>query len=291
MIENFDNKTVIYESPIKEQLITVSDNEKVKVIAFMPEGNYDNSNSNMPIIFIGGWLAHLDSYTPIINKLRQDGHEVIYIETREKNSSSATEGSDLTGERIFRDIQEILYNLEIDEPFIMLGHSLGAICSLLQPLQEDNPRFIPKRIIALQPVIKSVIQKEQLGIFKLPTWLFKMFRKLMVKLAPFFSHKLKESDYSRTRFEKEFLEADPGKLRKSAIGFSDFSLLDYLTAIDIPILFLGISEDEQHPIADAKKLTQMLPQTKFIDLISEEAAFSSKTADIIQRFLRTNSSP
>ena len=278
MIVTINTDKLKFEQQFEEQMIAVSDNEKIRILSFIPENNDILSSSKMPIIFIGGWLALTESYYEIIDYFLKDGHKVIYIETREKNSSTATEESDLTGERMFRDVQEILYKLDINEPFIMLGHSLGAICSLLQAMEEENSRFIPSRIIALQPVIESVIQKEQIAVFKLPTWLFKGIRKLMVKIAPFFSSKLKESEYSRERFEREFLEADPGKMRKSALGFSDFSLLDYLREIDIPVLFLGISEDEQHPIADSITLTEMLPNTEFHDLVSEEVAFSIKTA-------------
>jgi pimeloyl-ACP methyl ester carboxylesterase len=287
MVVKLETAKINWKNELEERMITVSDGVDLKVTIYPAQKSCLNNELKRPIVFIGGWLAHTESYLRIINRLREEEHEVIYIETREKNSSTATEDSDLSGERMFRDIQEILYELNFESEFIMLGHSLGAICSILQALDESNPKFIPSRIIALQPVTKSVLQKEQIGVFKLPTFLFKMIRKLMVKIAPFFSSKLKQSEFSRKKFEKEFLEADAGKLRKSALGFEGFSLYDHFREISIPILFLGVSEDEQHPVEDPKELSQMLPLTEFHDLVSEEVAFSERTADLTLNFLKT----
>ncbi|MBD3191260.1 MAG: hypothetical protein GF308_11480 [Candidatus Heimdallarchaeota archaeon] len=285
MVVKLDLKELPDSKQYDERMIAVSDNEKIKVIVYPPEDSSNGHKGKMPIVFIGGWLARTESYLEIINHLRAEGHEIISIETREKNSSTATEYSNLSGERLFRDVQEILHILELDENFVMFGHSLGAICSLLQAVDESNPKFIPSRIIALQPVIQSVIQKEQLAVFKLPTFFFKIARYFMVKMAPLFSKKLRESEYSRKRFHKEFFETNPGKLRRSAIGFENFCLHDHFREISTPVLFLGISEDEHHPIEDPKQLAQMLPKTEFHDLVSEEVAFSSKTAEIALKFL------
>jgi pimeloyl-ACP methyl ester carboxylesterase len=270
---------------VNEFMFKTSDGIEIKYYDFLPALQQSEQPKGC-IVYVAGWLSQLKDALKILRGFQESGYRTLYVESREKNSSTATENSNISGDRMFLDIYELIQYLNFQKPFIMMGQSFGAVASILQASIAIEPKTKPSRIIAIQPVFNEIMPKVAVGFFGLPTRIFRFIQRMARKLVPQLFPSLKERNTNLERFYREFTEADPGKLRKSVLGFIDMSLRQYWKPIQTPTLVLGVSGEKFHPFEEAKEIANKLPNAKFIDLMNDKISHSTEVVRLTEEFLQ-----
>ena len=115
-----DNSTAV-----KEYMLEVSDGVSLKIIDFTPR----NVLQEKPVIlFVAGWISLISGWKDVLKVLTAE-HRVIYLESREKHSSTVPDVKKVSFsiERLKLDIGEIVEKvISPSEKFILAGSSLGA---------------------------------------------------------------------------------------------------------------------------------------------------------------------
>src|SRR5208337_4230214 len=96
-----DNSTIV-----KEYMVDVSDGVSLKIIDFTPQ----NISQEKPVIlFVAGWISLISGWKDVLKVLTAE-HRVIYIESREKQSSTVPDVKKVSFsiERLKLDIGEIV---------------------------------------------------------------------------------------------------------------------------------------------------------------------------------------
>lgn len=122
-------------SGILYQNIMVGDNQKV---------NYVRQGEGEPVILVHGLAASLHDWDDLIPELADSGYASYALDLL-GHGESAKPGSmnDYTVEKTFAHFSDWIDSLHLDQPMILIGHSLGGGLSLLYALRH------PERVRAL----------------------------------------------------------------------------------------------------------------------------------------------
>lgn len=232
----------------------------LKTIHFTP----DEKTRNPKVLFIAGWITHIQSWQAVLIEMTRT-YEVIYLETREKISSSVRGKVPFTIEALGTDIINYVRGaFQPEEDYIIFASSLGATLAL-ECAHLLNPK--PKALILVAPN----------ALFRVP-WVMKLFVTLVhpdlyTMARPVIKQYLK---HFRLNTDKDLVQyhkycraldnADPKKLKKAAKAFWNYSVWHRLPEMDVPTLVVGASKDKLHDPENLVQITQNLPNATYLDL-------------------------
>jgi len=273
----------INPASVKEYMVPMSDGVCLKIIDFTPE----NISEDKPvIIFVAGWISLITGWKGVL-KVLTTGYRVLYIESREKQSSivNNVKKVSFTMERLKLDIGEIIEKLIPQAgAFILAGSSLGAsaileYCGsagrkpvsavLIGPNAEFKfpkileiivPGFPPSLYILIKPVIK---------------WYLRNFR--LDK---------KNSSEQIEKYEKTLDCANPYKLKANAVALIKYKLLNHVNKIDVPCLIIGATTDTLHSTRNIKQIMDIIPYSSYIELQSNMETHSEKAGHVIEEYIQ-----
>ena len=274
-----DNSTTV-----KEYMIDISDGVSLKIIDFTPR----NVSQGKPVIlFVAGWISLISGWKDVLKVLTAE-HRVIYIESREKQSSAVPDVKKVSFsmERLKLDLGEIIEKvIPPSGKFILAGSSLGAsaileYCGsekqkslsavLISPITEFRfPKILGTVIPALHPSlyfsIKPVIK-----------WYLRNFR--LDK---------KNSREQVEKYENTLDCADPYKLKANALALRNYVLLNRVNKINVPCFFIGATTDTLHSTENIKRLLKIIPDSTYIELKSNMETHSEKAGRVIVEYIQS----
>jgi pimeloyl-ACP methyl ester carboxylesterase len=268
---------------VKEYMFNVSDGVCLKIIDFIPQ----NVSQGKPvIIFVAGWISLISGWKDVLKVLTAE-HRVIYLESREKQSSTVPDVKKVSFsmERLKLDIGEIIEKVISPlEKFILAGSSLGAsvileYCGsekqkplsavLISPITEFRfPKILGTIIPAIHPslyfTVKPVIK-----------WYLRNFR--LDK---------KNCKEQIEKYENTLDCADPYKLKANALAIRNYAIWSHIVNINAPCLIVGATTDTLHDTEDIKRLIKIIPDSSYIELKSNMETHSEKAGRIIVEYIK-----
>ncbi|MBN2601517.1 MAG: alpha/beta hydrolase [Candidatus Marinimicrobia bacterium] len=263
----------------EEQLITVNEQVKLRVITFEPLMD----TNNPAIIFISGWISRISAWKDVLIEMSRD-FQTYYVETREKNSSV------IDGEVRFRvedfalDIAAIVDALDLrDGTFILCGSSLGATSII------ESCRFLKQKPLCLVLIGVNAVFYAPI-IWKITIFLFPPRFYLIIKpVIKWYLRNFRLDVYNdQAQYEKycgNLNAANPWKLKKAALEFIRYQIWSKLPGIQIPSLIVSASKDELHDHENIHKISSLLPGSKIIDLELNSISHSPAVVEEIRKYI------
>jgi len=274
-----DNSTAV-----KEYMLDVSDGVSLQIIDFTPR----NVSSEKPLIlFVAGWISLISGWKGVL-KVLTESYRIIYLETREKQSSIVTDVKKVSFsmERLKLDIGEIIEKvIAPSEKFIIAGSSLGAsaiieYCGsegrkplsaiLISPKAEFGfPKILEIIVPALHPSLAFVIRP----VIK---WYLRNFR--LDK---------KNSKEQVAKYENTLDCANPYKLKANALALRGYALLNRVKNINVPCLIIGATTDTLHGTEEVKQIMNIIPDSTYVEMESNMETHSEKAGHVILEYIQS----
>jgi pimeloyl-ACP methyl ester carboxylesterase len=265
-------------------MVDVSDGVSLKIIYFTPQ----NVSQGKPvIIFVAGWISLISGWKDVLKVLTAE-HRVIYLESREKQSSTVPDVKKVSFsiERLKLDIGEIVKKvIPPSEKFILAGSSLGASAILeycgskkQKPLSAiliaPNTEFrFPKILGTIIPAIHPALYFTVKPVIK---WYLRNFR--LDK---------KTCKEQIEKYENTIDCADPYKLKANALAIRNYAIWDHIDNITVPCLIIGATTDTLHDTENIKHLIKILPDSNYIELKSNMETHGEKAGRIILEYIQS----
>jgi pimeloyl-ACP methyl ester carboxylesterase len=262
----------------QEAMFPVHDDVRLRVVSFVPP-----NPQRPPVVFVPGWITRMEAWRIVLREMTRD-FPVYYIETREKSSSIAPEKADYSVESISSDIADMVHALGLADGYVLFGSSLGATV-ILDAYRHLRSR--PKCLVLIGPnaefrmpwLGKAIVRCINPDLFfswikPAVKWYLKMFR-LDVKNDP----------AQFKKYADAIDAADPRKLKKAALAFSRYRVWDKLAAISVPTLVVGGSKDKLHEPEILRRMTEMLPRARYLDLETNRQTHTEAVVEATRQFI------
>jgi len=272
-----------HSAGVKEYMLKVSDGVSVKIIEFTPR---QVSPEKPVILFVAGWISLISGWKGVLKVLTAK-HKVIYLESREKQSSIVPDVKKVSFsmERLQRDIGEMIKKVvSPSEKFILAGSSLGA-SAIIEYCRSEGPKPSAAVLIApniefrfpklLGSIIPAIHPSLYLGVKPLIKWYLRNFR-------------LDKKDCKEQieKYENTLDCADPYKLKANALAIKNYSIWENPGNVDIPCLMMGATKDTLHGAENIKRLLKIIPKSTYVELESNMETHSEKAGQIIAQYIQ-----
>ena len=275
-------------SSLSEYIFKVSDGTGLHIFDFTP---VKEVRGRPVIIFIAGWISLISGWKDFLAGITPLYH-VIYVETREKNSSLVPDikAASFDMGRMKDDIGDVITGLVPErEKFVLAGSSLGASAimeycrsarrlPLCTALVGPNSRFrFPGVLAAIIPFLHPSLYFAVKPVVK---WYLRNFRV--------------NSAAEKEQIEKYELTldlADPYKLKKNAMGIQNWSMEGWSGKITVPSLILGATTDSLHSTDQLKGMLSHFEKPLYVELASNRETHSARAAQVMMEYIKSITSP
>ena len=268
-----------YYQLAEKKYIDTSDNSEVLTIYSKAQAK---NRTDFSLVFIPGWGTPILGWDEFLLEASKY-FDLYYLETREMKSSILSKDSKYDIDRFSTDLQEVIENFGLDmNHTIVYGSSFGALVfAHALAKKKINPylSFLsgPTGKIQMPPFIKYALH-----IF--PPSFFNIF-------APFgrwWIRKVKSSSPQQTeRYLSIIDNADPPKWKKIGKHLSHNTFWDVYEDIDSRVIVIDESEDKLHESENTQRIANSIPNSKYIDLKTNDITHSKVAIDTIRKELST----
>ncbi len=270
---------------ITELIIEMDDGVKLKIVKFQPKNNL----LKPPIFFIPGFLSIITHWGVLIDHLVKNGYTLYVMETREKQSSSATKKSKFNSKRYLDDLAESLLEVKLKDNFILMGSSLGSgmIIKYLSA-QKNNGSPYPEKGILLEAIYNTNSIRKAISIAKLPKSVFSMVKNISAKIVPKVLRQFKLYPTKYQTLIESINQADSSIMRICLINAKDENLRAYLKEITIPVFVVGAIEDKIHDLEQSRAISEEVSNGSFDSIDFNNTISLEELAKRISSFIENN---
>ncbi|MHA1777588.1 MAG: hypothetical protein ACTSWC_12505 [Promethearchaeota archaeon] len=267
-----------FEQICEEQYLPMSDGTQLKILTSklqqtIPENSY---STQYTLMLIPGWGTIVPSWDDFLMEAAQR-FNIVYLETREKDSSILGKHTHSNMDRNAQDIQEVIEFLNVSQKQLILVGSCFGANSIAYGLMRN--RFSPLMNVFIGPQLRFPLP--WYGRFLIPIapyWMFYFFRPILRFWLRYFQTTDKKQAQKYIRIINE---ADPKKWKKvgKAVYFEEFSSI--FPQINQFIYVIGEGNDKMHKASDSLRIAQMLPKSEFVMMESNAETHSAMMAKTI----------
>ncbi len=265
--------------------LEMSDGIKVAIYKLIPNVG-SQYKIKETILFIPGFNSYFRQWITIINYLVQQNHPVYIFESREKDSST----SKVTDERfntdgLVSDLKEVVQQLKLNQPFFMIGNSLGTAIILAHIINnQEEQNLLPERAALIQAVYTSEPLRKYINLAK-KKFLFRFVMKSIKLFAPIiYWRKKRREPKAYENSLRNLKHTDIEKMRVGLICSIELKILQDLSKVNRPIIAIGIADDNVHPVAQAKLIAEKVMQGTYAEISNKEKIDSIETAKLIKEY-------
>jgi len=256
----------------------VSENVALKVVTFTPPGG----SQHHPIVFISGLASVIEGFKGTLIELTRD-FTIHYVDTREKSVSRITGPAWFDMEAFSSDLSALVSLLGLENgKYYLFGYSIGATMIV------DSYRHLsskPGCALLLEPNATFNYPKIALAVMRLNLPLFYFMKPLAKWYIWQFRINRKEDREMYLISARSLDNADPVRLRKTALGIVSYKIWDKLEFLTCPTLMVGTSKDHFHSHADVKRMIDNLKNCTYVDLENNRRTHSAELGTVIRKFI------
>ncbi|MHA1185392.1 MAG: hypothetical protein ACTSSK_00745 [Candidatus Heimdallarchaeota archaeon] len=270
---------------ITELFVEMDDGVKIRIVKFQPK-----KDLLKPVIFfIPGFLSIIKHWTILIDNLVKNNYTIYLMETREKQSSTATKKSKFNSKRYLNDLEQSLYEVKVKDNFIIMGSSLGAgmIIKYLSTQQKNGTPY-PDKGILLEAIYNTNSIKKAIAIAKLPKRVFSIVKNISAKIVPAILKQFKLYPSKYKSLIESINYADSSIMRICLINAKDENLKDYLKEILIPIFVVGADKDNIHDKNQSRIISEEVHNGSFDSIDFNNTISLEELAKRISIFIENN---
>lgn len=222
-------------------------NRKNQKIAVIVEENQDRKGLAFVMHGLGGFKEqpHLRA---MAEAFKENGYTTVLFDTTNTLGESDGSYEDATTTNYYEDLEDVVKwagtQNWYEEPFVLVGHSLGGICVAL--FAENYP----EKVKALAPI--SAVVSGRLSVER-----------------P--KHKEIEEEWRRTGYKTEESRSKPGMIKKLKWSHIEdrlrYDLLPKVNRLIMPVLLIVGENDDSTPPEHQKILYDALPRPKELHVI------------------------
>ena len=235
------------------------------------------------LVMVPGWNSVPEGWFPILSEWVKQ-RPVVYIETREKGScqiEKTISKESFLIRNIVSDLPIILTRMGLDQSKCdAMGSSLGATL-LLEGLREEILVF--RSIVVLSPNLAFTPPIWARPLIPAPLFLYNA----LVKFVIWYLDKRLKEEGQRIRYRRTLLAAPIDRLRLCSLVFRKYKMNLDFSNTNAPVGILRASSDTLHDHSDAGKLSNQIPNSRLIEIESNQFAHEAAAISVIQDFMET----
>ncbi len=267
------------ENETKKRFIDLPNGAKLRVITLKADEKIDETKD---IVFYSGYISYIFLWRESIKLLRKN-HNIIFIETREKEFSSFPPDNvvydvDTLGEDFVQSLKELKLK---PEECVVTGSSIASVGVLEAMSKYDVQPFLS---VHSSP---QKTYKENNKIKILPK-LFPHWFVALVKPFVYLSYKIKfrrdkESGVSRIHTLRRMLQKSSLQWMKKIKSFMpDYEMTrEAVKNIKSPVIIVGAQDDPEHDTSSIKEIVELIPGARFRPVPLKNDTHSEAYAKII----------
>jgi pimeloyl-ACP methyl ester carboxylesterase len=237
------------------------------------------------VLFVAGWVSAVDGWLGLLRALAER-REVHYLETREKRSALIDPQTRLSPEgfsvsRMAKDVVAASTELGLGTDLVAIGSSLGATV-LLEAMK--GGAFTPAAAFLIAPNVR----------FKYPWWGYILLRGPAVSyhvvkhiVLFYLRHFRVKEPGQMQRYDVTLREADPARIKLSAMAFAGYEVWPGLDTIALPVAIGYGRSDGLHGQDDVTRLAKSLPRGQRVPCESNTYMHSAALATDLEKFEAT----
>ena len=233
------------------------------------------------LVMVPGWNSVPEGWFPILSEWVKK-RPVVYIETREKGSceiENTISKESFQIQNIVSDLPIILARMGLDPSKCdAMGSSLGATL-LLEGLREEMLIF--RSIVVLSPNLAFIPPIWARPLIPAPLFLYDA----LVKFVIWYLDKRLKEECQRIRYRRTLLAAPINRLRLCSLVFRKYKMNLDFSNTNAPVGILRASSDTLHDHSDAGKLSNQIPNSKLIEIESNQFAHEAPAISVIEDFM------
>ena len=266
-----------FEKKAKEFQVTMSDGASVRILRSTPPKDKSNGYS---LILIVGWGTIVPAWNLLLMEAIKD-FDIIYFESREKASSYLPKSAEVGMERMARDIQEIVEQLELDEKkLILVGSCIGATTISYGMYKNMYNPFMPVLIapparFEVPPVLRQMIPFS-------PTFLWGAVQPVL----RWWIIKFKSEDEAQAaKYLRALEEADAKKWKRLGLRLAYKRYWKIFPEIKNHSLLIAAEIDKMHDAKVTRKINDMLENSVYINMGSNKNTHSPIMVEKIREYI------
>ncbi len=276
-----------FESLATERYLTMGDRARVRVLEFVSAVEPAAGT----LLLVPGCATVFPSWEPAV-RLLTHRFRVLYFESREKASSQMPDRRTergITLHRMAQDLGELSAQLDLAPGgWHLLASSTGSTTALealslgwLKPAGAILVGAMPTQRVSRLAAFFTGCTPTPLKRFSL------VFYRLYLRwvYADPRRHPTQYAKYARAADEVEL-----PKIRPLLKEMSRHNCLPMAPQVTVPCLVVGASSDGMHTLVESRRLCQALPDGRFVDLGSNDAAHGQPLVEAMEAFVREHPS-
>ena len=264
----------------QERLVPVGGQVRLRALSWRPA-----RATRRPLLFVAGWVSAVEGWLDLLRVLAPT-REVHYLETREKRSAQIPAGSPLSPEqfgvaRMAQDVIAVARELRLDGRALVVGSSLGATV-LLEAMK--GGALAPAGAFLIAPNVRFVYPWWGDVLVRGPAASYHVVKYLVLFYLRHF--RVREPEQMR-RYEVTLREADPARIKLSAMAFQGYEVWPGLETIFAPVAIAYGKSDGLHGHEDVDRLAASLKRSWPVACESNTYLHSAAVAADLERFEAT----
>ena len=266
-----------FEKKAEELRLIMSDGSSIRILRSIPTKDKFNGYS---MIVIVGWGTIVPSWDLLLMEAVKD-FDVIYIESREKASSILPKGYEVGMDRMVKDIQEVVKQLELDEKkLILLGSCIGATEICYGMFKNMFNPFMPVLIapparFEVPPVLRQMIPI-------LPTFLWGIAQPILRWWIIRFKT---EDEIQAAKYLRTLEEADVKKWKRQGLRLAYKRYWKIFPEIKNHSLLVAAETDKMHDAKVTRKINDMMQNSIYINLGSNKDTHAPIMVEKVREYI------
>lgn len=266
-----------FEKKAEELMVTMSDGASLRILRSTPPKEKFNGYS---MVLMVGWGTIVPSWDPLLMEAIKD-FDLIYFESREKDSSNLPKSSEVGMERMAKDIQEIVEQLKLDEKkLILFGSCFGATTICYGMYKNMYNPFMPVLIapparFEVPPVLRQLIPFS-------PTFLWGAAQPIIRWWIISFKT---EDEVQAAKYLRSLEEADAKKWKRLGLRLAYKRYWKIFPEIKNHSLLIAAEADKMHDAKVTKKINNMMENSIYLNMGSNKDTHAPVMVDKIREYI------
>ncbi len=272
----FEPLVAKYEELAEEKFLTVSDDTIVRIYhTIAPE----KTRNGYTLFVIPGWATIVPSWDDVLLEA-MNFFDIVYFESREKDSSVLNKKTKNTLDRVSEDIIDVINQLNIDEQkLIPLASSWGAMI-LADALAKK--KFDPLLVAFVGATSKIALPKGTRYMIPFtPPFVLTIIKPL---LRSWLITKKSESEEHAKRYLRLLEEANAKKW-KNVAKHSMREHYDLYEQIEQNTIIFGAELDKMHNIEETRKIVSLIKNSTYLDMQTNKNTHSPNLITELRKHL------